>query len=208
MGDSGSARASDSQPSERFPCSSRVFGLISLGGLAIVAGLILWDGYSLGHWTVFAAVVVIGLATWLTMVRPTLHTHDDHVLVRNALTDTKVPWHLVESVEVRQVLVIRTGGGPVHGLAVGRTARQQLRQNRSGDSGGSMKAAATFGGEPVARVDYADFVAQRLDHLAEVNRAKSLELEGLDKRWRSVESIAVAVSIIAFVVLLGIVILR
>lgn len=198
MGDEETAKSAEGG-SERFPCSSRVFGLVTLAGLAVVFVLVILDGVSLGHLAVLAAIVLLGLGTWLTMVRPSLQTHDDHVLVRNALTDTKVPWHLVESVEVRQVLVIRTDDRAVHGLAVGRTARQQLRQGRSGGRG--ITAEPTFGGDSAARVDYADFVAKRLDHLASSNRGRS---EGLDlhKHWRSVEAIAVVGVAIAFGVLL------
>src|SRR5919106_2437 len=120
------------RPLERFPCTSRTAGVITLAALAVAVVLVLVDGVGLAHWAVVAALVLFGLGVWLTMVRPTVHVHEDHVLVRNALTDTAVPWHLVEGVEVRQVLVIRTDSQTVHGIAVGRTARQQLRKRTQG----------------------------------------------------------------------------
>lgn len=206
MGDQQPAGAGDDRPSERFPCSSQTFGLVTLAGLAVVFVLVLFDGRSLGHWTVVAAVVLIGLGTWLTMVRPAVHTHDDHVLVRNALTDTKVPWHLVESVDVRQVLVIRTADRVVHGIAIGLSARQQMRQNRQGGSRPFMKPAAMLGGDSAARVDYVDFVAQRLDELSTANQARSRVLDRIDKRWRLIETGAVVAVLVAFAVLLAVVI--
>lgn len=207
MGDEQPARAGDDQSSERFPCSSRIFGLVTLVGLAVAFVLVTVDGLSVGHLAVLAAIVLIGLGSWLTMVRPFVHTYDDHILVRNALTDTLVPWHLVESVEVRQVLVIRTDDRAVHGLAVGRTARQQMREGRAGGrSGQGVKAAPAFGGDSVARIDYADFVAKRLDHLAAANRVRSQRLERLEKRWRPAEAIAVLGAAVAFAVLLVIVV--
>lgn len=199
----------DERPSERFPCSSRVFGLITLAGLVVVFALVIADGRSVGHAAVLAGIVLIGLGTWLTMVRPALHAHDDHILVRNALTDTKVPWHLVESVDVGQVLIIRTDDRVVQGLAVGRTVRQQLRPSRRGGGTGSdIKAASTFGGDSAARVDYADFVVSRIDELATANRTRSRELDGLDKQWRSAEVSAVLAATAVFGALIAIVILR
>jgi hypothetical protein len=203
MGDDGTAKAADKGPSERFPCSSRIFGLVTLLGLALVFVLVVLDGTSVERLTVLAAIVLIGLGTWLTMVRPSLHVYDDHVLIRNALTDTMVPWHLVESIEVRQVLVIRTEDRVVHGLAIGRTVRQQRRLDRgpTGSLGSPIQMASTFGGDSAARVDYADGVAQRLDHLASENRRRSEGLQ-LDKRWRSIETVALVGVAVAFVVLL------
>jgi hypothetical protein len=202
MGDEQRPRPGDDAATERFPCSSRIFGMVVLTALAVASVLVLMDGTSVVHWTVLAGIVLVGLGAWLTMVRPAVHAHDDHVLVRNALTDTKVPWHLIESVRVRQVLVIQTGDRAVHGLAAGRSARQQMRQERPGGrSGQSLMKASMFGGDSAARMDYADAVAQRIDHLAAKNRRKSEGLE-FDKRWRSAEALAVAGVAVAFAVLL------
>jgi hypothetical protein len=206
----------DGRPLERFPSSSRVVGIVTLVALAVAVVLILFDGVDLTHWAVVAALVLFGFGVWLTMVRPTVHVHEDHVLVRNALTDTAVPWHLVDGVEVRQVLVIRAGGETVHGIAVGRSARQQLRRRTPGTrpsplSGGlstpdpASGASGGSGQDPSGREvhgDYADLVAQRLDILAEKNRRRPAQLDAPEKQWRWLEVIAVAAAAVAFGLLL------
>jgi hypothetical protein len=125
-------------PLERFPCSSRVIGLISVVALAVAVVVVLTSGLSVTRAAVLAGAVLLALGVWLTMVRPAVHLYRDHLLVRNALTDISIPWHLVEAVEVRQVLVIRTDERTVHGLAVGRSARKQIRAARDGRGAGSV----------------------------------------------------------------------
>ncbi len=125
-------------PLERFPCSSRVIGLISVVALAVAIVIVLTYGPSLARAAVLAGAVLLALGIWLTMVRPAVHLYRDHLLVRNALTDISIPWHLVEAVEVRQVLVIRTEERMVHGLAVGRSARKQMHAARRGQGAGSV----------------------------------------------------------------------
>jgi hypothetical protein len=168
-----------------------------MAALAAAIVFVIVDGVDLAHWAVVAALVLLGLGAWLTMVRPAVLAHDDHVLVRNALSDTAVPWHLVQSVEARQVLVIRTGDKTVHGLAVGRTTRQQLMQRRGA---GSTPTSGAAGAAETNR-NYADMVALRLDSLASTQREQSTDLAALDKRWRWAEVAVVAGVAVAFVVL-------
>jgi hypothetical protein len=125
-------------PLEQFPCSSRAIGLISVVALAVAIVVVLTYGPSLARAAVLAGAVLFALGIWLTMVRPAVHLYRDHLLVRNALTDISIPWHLVEAVEVRQVLVIRTEERMVHGLAVGRSARKQMHAARRGPGAGSI----------------------------------------------------------------------
>jgi hypothetical protein len=201
-----------SRPLERFPCSSRVYGVIALAVLAFLVALVLLDGFGLTHAAILAAFVLGGLAVWLTMIRPTVDLYKDHILVRNALTDVMVPWHLVESAEVRQVLVIRTAERDVHGIAIGRSARQQMRRGRAG-SGSSPLAGAgggaatsrmpVFGGEGDVRIDYADAVVSRIDNLSAANRRASERLTTVDKSWRRPEVIALIGVAVVFAVLLA-----
>jgi len=202
---------------ERFPCSSRTTGFVALTGLTVAIVFVVADGRSVGHWAVVAALVLLALGAWLTMVRPTVSAHDDHLLVRNALTDTTVPWHLVQSVEVRQVLVVRTEAHTVHGIAVGRSARQQLRQRRHGTGGSSvggglsgpdgpgMRGSDSGGSgsstDQERRGDYASMVAQRLSNLIAMNRRQSMQLPALDKQWRWPEVVAVVGVAVAFILL-------
>jgi hypothetical protein len=196
-----------------------------LTGLAVAVVFVFLDGFNLAHWAVVTALVLLGLGVWLTMIRPSVNAHDDHILVRNALSDTTVPWHLVESVELRQVLVIRTEDKTVHGIAVGRTARQQLKQKRGGGSkssrspfsgggfgglGGSIGSGGPAGqigsgpsGAPagLGSLDYGDLVVARLDNFASTNRERSMGRSALDRRWRWLEAAAVAAVAVVFVVL-------
>lgn len=206
---------SDDRLLERFPCSSRVTGWIVLVGLAVAGALVLYDGFNLAHAAALAALLLFGLGVWLTMVRPMVVLHRDHVLLRNALTDIAVPWDRVESVEVRQVLVIWTEEGRVTSLVAGRSPRRQLLHRRGGagpglaGAGGEAVSAyrsPAFGGKQDVRVDYADAVARRIDDRATTHRQTAGDPSGIHTRWRRVESLAVIGVAVAFGVLLALVI--
>jgi hypothetical protein len=124
-------------------------------GLALAAALLVLtfvEGTGLGNWALASAVVLFGAVIAVVYIRPGLVLHEDHLLVRNALSDVVIPWPAIETIGVRHVMEVDVGDRVVRALAFGRTLRQQRRH-----------AAATA---KVGEMDYTEFVVDRVRTVA------------------------------------------
>ena len=116
---------------ERFHATSGTWlGWTGVGCLLGCAVLVLWSSTSLGSVAAAIGLCWGALVVWLALLRPTLRAHPDHLLLRNILRDTEVPWHLVDDVAVRHTLRVYVDEEVHHGVAVSRSTRQMLRQGR------------------------------------------------------------------------------
>lgn len=183
---------------QRFPPSaSRWVGVAGIAVIVVVLVLMVVDGLTLTVAAVAAGFALFGVALYLALVRPTMRAYTDHLLVRNLVSDTLVPWHLISDVEVRQTLRVYTRDKVVHAVALGHNARQQMRANLGGarGPGGAMfgmgraqsfSASAVPGAEHQDR-NYVDFVTVRILQLAESQRQESSQLPSVVRRWAYVE---------------------
>ncbi len=120
------------RPTERFPPpAARVVGVCYAGALALAAGLTAWRGDSPAATAATAGLVEALLVIRVMFLRPLLAVHDDHLLLRNMLSDTTVPWHRVDDVAVRRHTTKVFVGDDVHyGTGSGRWRRKQARTSR------------------------------------------------------------------------------
>lgn len=166
---------------ERFPpTSGRWLGVATLALLAVVAGFVLADGQITARLGLLVGLAAVALVSWVVLVRPTVHAREDHLLLRNLVRDTEVPWHLVEHVRASQTLRVTVGDRVHHGVAVGRSARADVRaqRNRSGQQPSES---------PHPSPDYLDYVVDRITRLASEQAAASADRPSVTHRWARVE---------------------
>lgn len=180
---------------ERFaPTSGRWLGVATLALLGVVAGFVLAGGQIMARLGLLVGLAVAALVCWVVLVRPTVHAREDHLLLRNLLRDTEVPWHLVEHVSAAQTLRVTVGDRVHHGVAVGRSARADMRaqRNRSGQQSPAS---------PHPSPDYLDHVVDRITRLATEQAAASADRPGVTHRWARVELFLALVLAVAGVAL-------
>ncbi len=132
---------------------------------------------------VLAVPVALALFCWVALVRPTVHAYDDHLLLRNLLRDIEVPWHLIDSVRVSQTLRVEADDRVWHGVAISRSARTELRAQRSArQPGGAVKSTSQ-----VYAPEYTDFIVDRIRHLASEHAEVSRRRPHVLRRWAVVE---------------------
>jgi len=204
-----------SVPIERFqPSGARWVGVAGIVVIGVLIVLMAVDGFTLAVAPAAAGLVLFAVVMYVAMVRPALQAYADHLLIRNLVSDVRVPWHLISDAEVRQTLRVYTRDKMVHAVAIGRTARQQMHVNAR-STGGGAGTGAMFGlgrvekhaveGAPntdAGSVEYVDFVAGRVVALAQEHQQASRHLNGLERRWAYLEITVLVVVAAVFVALL------
>jgi len=147
------------RPEETFSSPSAGFGWFGVVVVVAFVGLVLSDGRSAGHLAFVSGFLLFGAVVVSVNIRPSLRLYAGHLVVRNALSDFRVPWVSIEMVEVRQVMEIDVGDRVVRALAFGRTLRQQ--RSHAGRAREGTGSTAELG-RALQGVDYTDFVASRL----------------------------------------------
>ena len=152
----------DGEVVERFHATSgRITGCLTVvaSALVVAAGLAyLDDGFP--AW-VAAAALLVGVVGWTAMLRPALWVTREHLVMQNMFETVHIRLAAVEEMAVRQVLAVRAGDRRLVSTVVGRTWRKALlARRRPGASGETQEG-----------MSYADFVENRLHHLADDARA-------------------------------------
>lgn len=152
---------------ERFVSwGGRIGGAVGLAGLAaVVAASLFGEGGGFSP-AAYAVCGLVALVLWVVMLRPLVAVEGDRLVLRNPLSTVRVPLAAIEKVVVRQFLVIRADGRSFSSAAVGRSRRQNLRDDRRGGTTGI----------DVAKLSYAAHVERRLGRLTEDARM----LRGVD----------------------------
>ncbi len=125
----------------------------------------------------FAAVVI-----WGAMLRPAVSVTGDHLLMRTLFETVTIPLAGIDTVLVRRYLLVRAGGTKYVCPAIGRPLRKTVRSEMKWGGGPQVlspgaaitKDSSVIAASQVKRqgdIDYADFVEQRILHLAATARA-------------------------------------
>ncbi|MFZ2013801.1 MAG: hypothetical protein WAV00_08275 [Nocardioides sp.] len=124
------------------------------------------------------AVVVL----WGAMLRPSVSTTADDLLMRTLFETVTIPLAGIDTVLVRRYLLVRAGGTKYVCPAIGRSLRKTVRSEMKWSGGAQVlspgaaitKDSSVIAASQVKRkgeIDYADFVEQRILHLAASARA-------------------------------------
>lgn len=211
----GGASGSGAQDRVSFGSSSgKVMGVLTVGTALLVAALALLDRHGRPAYELVALAVFVGALGWAAMLRPALSIVRGRLVLRNMLQTVTVPLEAIQSVDVRQVLVVRAGDRKITSSAISRSRRQLSRDTRPAGMGGSMLGSMlpTFGSEPDVPVySYGLLVEEQLrarvtsarDVAGIANRSKEQEAlaEQIESRPAVVEIAVLLVSLVAFVVL-------
>lgn len=193
--------------------SGRVFGVFGalLGVGVVVAGLV--GGVS---WGTVACGVLLGVLSWVVLLRPAVVLDDDELVLRGMLDVVTIPLAAVQELVVRQVLVVIAGDRRFTSAAVGRGRRELFREHAprrgaetmGGGVGGDGLSGAGSGAAESS--SYAELVQSRLrlantDAMdrAGVRPGSSAQADlgaGVHRRWALPESAAMAASVAAVVV--------
>jgi hypothetical protein len=191
---------------ERFkPTAGYWLGVVGIVGLVLAAAMTIYVSRSTAAVATVLAMLWCALVVWVALVRPAVHAHGDHLLLRNMLRDTEVPWHLVDDVAVRQTTRVYVDDRVHHGIALGRSTRSMMKQSLP--SGGGSGAARLLGlhaiqdqankptlmGIDVSAMHYADFVEIRLMELAKERAEASRKRPIVDRRWVRLEATSLVV---------------
>ena len=206
-----------SDETQRFSATSgRVFGVIGVTVAVATALAALLDTRGEPSYATAALAVFFGVLVWAAMLRPRVDLDASSLVMRNMFETVTLPLGAVESVAVRQVLVVFAGGKRYTSSAIGRSRRQLFRDGRQG-GGGSTQGMGLVPAMPAppekpasAATSYGLFVEERLrsrvsDALARSGiKPRSQEqarlAEGIVRRPAIIEISALAVSLLLFVV--------
>ena len=203
-----------------------VVGIAALGGL--VALDLLDQGVSLAPWG-WALVVFLGVLMWAAVLRPRVWVGQGDLVLRTMLETVRLPLAAVESMVVRQVLVVTAGGRRYVCPALGHSRRRLVRGDRPQPGRGGVgaffgigswgdgapaegDAEARLGHERALGVDYPRYVEQRLVQLTDRarleagvrpgSRAQRELARGVRRRPAWAEIVPLVLSAAAVVVLL------
>ncbi|MGH3359161.1 MAG: hypothetical protein ACRDO7_10190 [Nocardioidaceae bacterium] len=200
--------ATESSLVERFkPTIGRWWGVVGLAMVAFVMAAVISSGTDPATLAVATGALFVGWATYAALVRPTIHAYDDHLLLRNALSDLRLPWKLITDVDVKQTTCVYTGAERHHGIAIGKSARYLIRGENRARSLNQTRAQDEFGSRPtltgsdVTGMHYADYVVIRIDSLRKDQPPRSDGLAGVEKHWAWPTVAVGAAIVVVFVVL-------
>lgn len=148
---------------ERFPATGgRVTGIAILAMSAGVLVLAVAERDEAWSLSLGLAALTFAAIAWASMLRPALSVDDDRLVMRGMVGTVEVPLAAIEQVAVRQVLAVRAGEKRYVSPVVSKTRRRLTRAER-------VRGAE----RPVqGEVSYADFVEERILHLAEQARSE------------------------------------
>jgi hypothetical protein len=190
---------------ERFkPTAGYWLGVVGIAGLVVAAAMTIYSSRSIAAVATVLAMLWCALVVWVALVRPAVHAYGDHLLLRNMLRDTEVPWHLVDDVAVRQTTRVYVDEQVHHGIALGRSTRSMMKQSLPSGGGGAARLLGlqaiqdqatkpTLMGIDVSAMHYADFVEIRLMELAKERAEASLKRPIVDRRWVRLECTSLVV---------------
>lgn len=194
--------------------STRVMGGVGVAIAVAVVVLVLLDGGSDPSYTTIALMVLLAALAWCTMIRPRVEVDSTRLVLHNMVSTVVLPLAAIESVAVRQVLVVRAGDRRFASAGVGRTRRQLHRDNRSGGAGSGGGAGGMLGLTPslssseperpeTAATSYGLFVEERIRALVSDAVAREGVRPGSDDQERLARDVVRRPAVPEIVVLAG-----
>ncbi|TNM40494.1 hypothetical protein FHP29_10635 [Nocardioides albidus] len=116
---------------ERYSSGGLVMGIV---GLVLLAAVMIYGiadpeaGFA--PWA-YPFCLLLGVLTWMVMIRPAVRLHGDEIELRNPLHTRWVPFAVITSVEIAQVTILRSGEERYVGSGFGRTRRTIRSDSRA-----------------------------------------------------------------------------
>lgn len=116
----------------RFSSGGRGLGIVGLVGVAVfLAYGVLDNDADFAPWG-YTLTLLVGLAIWVILVRPSLRVEHGILELRNMLHSRWIPLARITDVSVGQVTVVQADGRKYVGSGVGRSRRQMRRDDSQG----------------------------------------------------------------------------
>ncbi|MFC0627361.1 PH domain-containing protein [Kribbella deserti] len=158
--------------------SNRITGVvvIAIGVLGWIDIIIEWR--SLAGLTAAAVIGALMVVTYVGLIRPSIVLTPELLRIRNHIRDHDVPWSLVESADIADIVVVQTPGKRLRAPGVQLIMRDMRKQRVRGSSGAD---------DSVSR---AGFVVERIEQHAE--RYAKTSTGQISSRWATPELAALA----------------
>ncbi len=180
-----------SEPTHAFkPSNGLAMGFLGIAAAVFVIVLAAVTERNIVGLRVGLLAAVVGVLSWMVLLRPRVRVYSDTLLLRNMASDTVLPLARVQTVLVRHTLNVWVDERRYSCAGIGRTSRSMMRASRGGGSG------------PGAGLDYVSFVETTIDDLARAARRDHQPEPAVQRRWAWLELGMVAVFGLAFVVAL------
>jgi hypothetical protein len=171
--------------------SGRVTGILGL----VVGVIVTLIGISQESAAGAVVGLLVGLLTWLVLLRPRVGTRGTDLLLRGIVSTVVVPLASIESIAIRQVLAVWADGRRYVNPAIGHTLREINRQRRGGGQVENI---------PVEQSKYADQVHEIILERSRSARRDGAPMGPVRREWAWPEIGALAVLVVAFVVALAV----
>lgn len=185
---------------------ARVLGWTMVAGAGVLTVLTVLDLVTGTHrglaWPV-ALVVAVAAAAWALFLRPHVELRTDGVVLANIVTDTSVPFAVVEEVTDRWALELRTGDGRRYSSWAVPVRREWVRRTRIDDFAETTRRRGSAGvtAQGVADEVHRALQRWRLDggELPEAGRAPAVVTQRVS--WSSAAVLALAAGLLVLAML-------
>jgi len=145
-----------------------------LGGIVVLGFVVGWavDVDEVPLW-VPAAALLGGVVIWTSTVRPRVLVEGTELVLRNMISNVRVPLAAIDEIAVRQVMAVRAGDKRYVCSGAGRSLRQAMKGSatqRAREQGGALTGEIATDIEQ--GMDYADFVENRVNELIRQDRTR------------------------------------
>jgi hypothetical protein len=170
--------------------TGRVTGILGLVTCAFLAVMFVVSASPAVAVPGVIACLLVGVLVWASMLRPGVSATSEELTVRTLFETVTIPLAGIDTVVVRRYLVVRAGGTRYICPAIGRSLRKTVRAEMKWGGGSSQllspgsavgNDSSVIAASDVGRkgeIDYADFVEQRIQHLAAADRGR----RGIEER--------------------------
>jgi hypothetical protein len=201
---------------ERFSgTSGRFFGWVGVAA-SVAMGLVAVTGDPVRDRKTLYLAVGLGAVCWVVLIRPSVSSNANGVVLRNMLRDTFIPWSKIDRCRVVQTLQIATEDAQhFHGLGVGRSARSMVKKSYgrsslilpgilTGRVGRDLDMRSEAPARPMSQrihegVAYQDYVEHKISARARQSPADDLEPV---VAWSLLPLAALAVAVVLLVLLI------
>lgn len=142
------------------PLGGRILGGLTLAIALLVIIDIIAQWRTLDGLTAGGIVLALSALVWIAMIRPAVVAYEEALVIRNLIRDVRIPWALVQSAEIRPILVVNTEQGAYKSVAVAVTRADRKAMWRAKEDAGRRRDTASAGAPPTPAARAAEHQAK------------------------------------------------